>query len=153
MRFSYACIVFHVYRQSKIGAMDILSGLTFSAPQQISAALSDIIPIVSETMWDSKPEVCSHSLFSFFFTKELHNSKHAEAEKKAPRRQTQRIATQHNTTHNTTSGTRKNQKRAILDSTQNSTPHWTLDWARTGLEITHITEKEKNHNKNNSARD
>ncbi|KAF8924166.1 translational elongation factor EF-1 alpha, partial [Haplosporangium bisporale] len=43
--------------QSKIGAMDILSGLTFSAPQQISAALSDIIPIISETMWDSKPEV------------------------------------------------------------------------------------------------
>ncbi|KAG0060377.1 translational elongation factor EF-1 alpha, partial [Podila epicladia] len=42
---------------SKIGAMDILSGLTFSAPQQISAALSDIIPIISETMWDSKPEV------------------------------------------------------------------------------------------------
>ncbi|KAG0061011.1 hypothetical protein BGZ89_011809, partial [Linnemannia elongata] len=43
-------------KHSKIGALDILSGLTFSAPQQISAALSDIIPIVSETMWDSKPE-------------------------------------------------------------------------------------------------
>ncbi|KAF9369113.1 Myosin type-2 heavy chain 1, partial [Podila verticillata] len=54
-------VVFHAIKeskwQSKIGAMDILSGLTFSAPQQISAALSDIIPIISETMWDSKPEV------------------------------------------------------------------------------------------------
>ncbi|KAG0256313.1 translational elongation factor EF-1 alpha, partial [Linnemannia exigua] len=54
-------VIFHAIKESKwhskIGALDILSGLTFSAPQQISAALSDIIPIVSETMWDSKPEV------------------------------------------------------------------------------------------------
>ncbi|KAF9924192.1 hypothetical protein BGZ67_009462, partial [Mortierella alpina] len=54
-------VIFHAIKeskwQSKIGAMDILSGLTQSAPQQISAALSDIIPIISETMWDSKPEV------------------------------------------------------------------------------------------------
>ncbi|KAF9302868.1 hypothetical protein BGZ74_004707, partial [Mortierella antarctica] len=54
-------VIFHAIKESKwhskIGAMDILSGLTFSAPQQISAALSDIIPIISETMWDSKPEV------------------------------------------------------------------------------------------------
>ncbi|KAG0331474.1 translational elongation factor EF-1 alpha [Podila horticola] len=54
-------VIFHAIKESKwyskIGALDILSGLTQSAPQQISAALSDIIPIVSETMWDSKPEV------------------------------------------------------------------------------------------------
>ncbi|KAF9946226.1 translational elongation factor EF-1 alpha, partial [Mortierella alpina] len=54
-------VIFHAIKeskwQSKIGAMDILSGLTQSAPQQISAALSDIIPIISETMWDSKPEL------------------------------------------------------------------------------------------------
>ncbi|KAF9578360.1 translational elongation factor EF-1 alpha, partial [Lunasporangiospora selenospora] len=54
-------VIFHAIKeskwQSKIGAMDILSGLTNSAPQQISAALSDIIPVVSEAMWDSKPEV------------------------------------------------------------------------------------------------
>jgi elongation factor 3 len=54
-------VIFHAIKESKwyskIGALDIMSGLTQSAPQQISAALSDIIPIVSETMWDSKPEV------------------------------------------------------------------------------------------------
>ncbi|KAF9355843.1 translational elongation factor EF-1 alpha, partial [Mortierella sp. NVP85] len=54
-------VIFHAIKeskwQSKIGAMDILSGLTQSAPKQISAALSDIIPIISEAMWDSKPEV------------------------------------------------------------------------------------------------
>ncbi|KAF8925718.1 translational elongation factor EF-1 alpha, partial [Dissophora ornata] len=54
-------VVFHAIKeskwQSKIGALDILSGLTQTAPQQISSALSDIIPIISEAMWDSKPEV------------------------------------------------------------------------------------------------
>ncbi|KAG0240727.1 translational elongation factor EF-1 alpha, partial [Mortierella sp. GBA43] len=54
-------VIFHAIKeskwQSKIGALDILSGLTQTAPKQISAALSDIVPIISEAMWDSKPEV------------------------------------------------------------------------------------------------
>ncbi|KAF8924168.1 translational elongation factor EF-1 alpha, partial [Dissophora ornata] len=58
-------VIFHAIKeskwQSKIGALDILSGLTQTAPQQISAALSDIIPIISEAMWDSKPEVRSQA--------------------------------------------------------------------------------------------
>ncbi|KAF9439230.1 translational elongation factor EF-1 alpha [Entomortierella beljakovae] len=54
-------VVFHAIKeskwQSKIGALDILSGLTSTAPQQVAAALSDVVPVISEAMWDSKPEV------------------------------------------------------------------------------------------------
>lgn len=54
-------VIFHAIKeskwQSKIGALDILSGLTQTAPQQVAAALSDIVPVISEAMWDSKPEV------------------------------------------------------------------------------------------------
>ncbi|KAF9972278.1 translational elongation factor EF-1 alpha [Actinomortierella ambigua] len=43
--------------QSKIGALDILAGLAQTAPLQVSQCLSDIVPVVSEAMWDTKKEV------------------------------------------------------------------------------------------------
>jgi elongation factor 3 len=43
--------------QSKLGALELLAGLAQSAPQQISACLSEIVPVVSEAMWDTKDEV------------------------------------------------------------------------------------------------
>lgn len=43
--------------QSKIGALELLGDLAQTAPQQVSACLSEIVPVVSEAMWDTKDEV------------------------------------------------------------------------------------------------
>eukprot|EP01110_Echinostelium_bisporum_P000420 TRINITY_DN1101_c0_g1_i1.p1 TRINITY_DN1101_c0_g1~~TRINITY_DN1101_c0_g1_i1.p1 ORF type:complete len:1060 (-),score=638.57 TRINITY_DN1101_c0_g1_i1:76-3255(-) len=44
--------------QTKVGALNMISKLAVSAPAQMDKALPDVIPAVSQCMWDSKPDVC-----------------------------------------------------------------------------------------------
>lgn len=118
--------------------MDILSGLTFSAPQQISAALSDIIPIISETMWDSKPEVCNNSFFLFLF----HQGVTLQQACRGSEESTEETNTKDNNTtqHNNRNKKKKTKKSDFrLDSELNSPLDFGLDW--TGLEIAYTAEK------------
>ncbi|KAG0297981.1 translational elongation factor EF-1 alpha [Linnemannia gamsii] len=43
--------------QSQCGSLKILSGLTKTSPKQISNCLSEIVPILSASMWSTRPEV------------------------------------------------------------------------------------------------
>ncbi|ORX99938.1 hypothetical protein K493DRAFT_323797 [Basidiobolus meristosporus CBS 931.73] len=43
--------------QTKLGSLALISELSRGSPEQVQACLPDIIPRVSEIMWDTKPEV------------------------------------------------------------------------------------------------
>ncbi|KAJ3103734.1 translational elongation factor EF-1 alpha [Phlyctochytrium planicorne] len=43
--------------QTKVGALQVLSSFAATAPTQIAACLPEIVPSVSDCMWDTKPEV------------------------------------------------------------------------------------------------
>ncbi|KAJ3191853.1 translational elongation factor EF-1 alpha [Irineochytrium annulatum] len=43
--------------QTKVGALQVLSSFAATAPTQIAASLPEIVPQVSDCMWDTKPEV------------------------------------------------------------------------------------------------
>ncbi|KAF8943561.1 translational elongation factor EF-1 alpha [Haplosporangium gracile] len=43
--------------QSQCGSLKILSGLSKTSPKQISNSLSEIVPILSASMWSTRPEV------------------------------------------------------------------------------------------------
>jgi len=48
--------------QEKMVALDFLDAIVKSAPTQVSYRVPDLIPVVSETMWDTKKEVKLHSV-------------------------------------------------------------------------------------------
>ncbi|KAG0049606.1 translational elongation factor EF-1 alpha [Gryganskiella cystojenkinii] len=43
--------------QSQCGSLQILSGLSKTSPKQISNCLSEIVPVLSASMWSTRPEV------------------------------------------------------------------------------------------------
>ncbi|KAJ3115960.1 translational elongation factor EF-1 alpha [Phlyctochytrium bullatum] len=43
--------------QTKVGSLQVLSSFAATAPTQIAACLPEIVPAVSDCMWDTKPEV------------------------------------------------------------------------------------------------
>ncbi|KAF9962735.1 translational elongation factor EF-1 alpha [Modicella reniformis] len=43
--------------QSQCGSLQLLSGLSKTSPKQISLCLSEIVPVVSASMWSTRPEV------------------------------------------------------------------------------------------------
>ncbi|KAJ3217495.1 translational elongation factor EF-1 alpha [Dinochytrium kinnereticum] len=43
--------------QTKVGSLQVLSSFAATAPSQIAACLPEIVPAVSDCMWDTKPEV------------------------------------------------------------------------------------------------
>ncbi|KAF9178730.1 translational elongation factor EF-1 alpha [Haplosporangium sp. Z 11] len=47
--------------QTQCGSLQILAGLSKTSPKQISNCLSEIVPIVSASMWSTRPEVRSEA--------------------------------------------------------------------------------------------
>ncbi|KAF9331141.1 translational elongation factor EF-1 alpha [Podila minutissima] len=43
--------------QSQCGSLQILAGLSKTSPKQISSCLSEIVPVLSASMWSTRPEV------------------------------------------------------------------------------------------------
>ncbi|KAF9102346.1 translational elongation factor EF-1 alpha, partial [Mortierella sp. AM989] len=43
--------------QSQCGSLQLLAGLSKTSPKQISLCLSDIVPVLSASMWSTRPEV------------------------------------------------------------------------------------------------
>ncbi|KAF9916658.1 translational elongation factor EF-1 alpha [Lobosporangium transversale] len=43
--------------QSQVGSLQLLAGLSKSSPKQISKCLSEIVPVLSASMWSTRPEV------------------------------------------------------------------------------------------------
>ncbi|KAK3811723.1 MAG: P-loop containing nucleoside triphosphate hydrolase protein [Linnemannia elongata] len=47
--------------QSQCGSLQLLAGLSKSSPKQISKCLSEIVPVLSASMWSTRPEVCAEA--------------------------------------------------------------------------------------------